>query len=78
MSHESDKIEEYNGKNLLARIDERTEKLANDIEEIKLKLEKHYVLKEEFDPIKNLVYGGVGLILIGVLGAILMLIIKGN
>ena len=36
-----------------------------------------YVTKTEFDPIKKLVYGLVALILMGVVGGILALVIKG-
>ena len=56
--------------------------LQNDITYIKEKLNavdskvsSHYVSKEEFDPIKKIVYGMVSLILIAVVGALLALVI---
>ncbi len=39
------------------------------------KVTAHYVSKEEFDPIKKIVYGMVSLILIAVVGALLALVI---
>jgi len=41
------------------------------------KLNNNYVSKEEFEPIKKIVYGMVGLILVAVVGALVSLIIKG-
>jgi hypothetical protein len=49
---------------------------SKDISDIKKSLDEKYVTKEKFEPIKNLVYGAVGLILVAVVGAILALIIK--
>lgn len=45
------------------------------IEEINKKLDEKYVTKESFDPVKTLVFGLVGLILTGVVGALLGLVI---
>lgn len=39
------------------------------------KVTSHYISKEEFDPIKKIVYGLVSLILIAVVGALLALVI---
>ena len=55
-------------------------KLSNvekDIDEIKTEMKKCYVSKEEFNPIKRLVYGAVGVILTAVLGAIVAFVIRG-
>lgn len=56
--------------------------IQNDITYIKEKLntvdEKvstHYVSKEEFEPIRKIVYGLVALILVGVVGALLALVV---
>jgi len=50
-----------------------------DVFEIKVKLDSKYVTKEEFDPVKKLVYGVVGLILTTVFGALLALVLlRGN
>ena len=40
------------------------------------KIDDHYVTKDEFDPIKKLVYGLVSLILIAVVGAIVALVVQ--
>jgi hypothetical protein len=39
------------------------------------KVSSHYVSKEEFEPIKRIVYGLVSLILIAVVGALVALVI---
>lgn len=49
--------------------------IKRDVSEIKEKLESHYVTKEEFDPIKKVVYGMVSLVLVAVIGALLALVI---
>lgn len=61
---------------LLARLDERTAALVLSVEEIKQKMEKHYVSINEFTPVKNLVYGMVGLILVAFIGALVTLVVK--
>jgi hypothetical protein len=43
---------------------------------IETKVGSHYVTKEEFAPIKNLVYGLVGLILIAVMGGLMSLVLR--
>lgn len=57
--------------------------MANDIAYMKKKLDlieeqvtSRYISKEEFEPIKRIVYGMVGLILVGVVGALLTLVIN--
>lgn len=57
---------------LLIRVDERTKLI---IEEMKT-LKNSYVRKEEFEPVKRLVYGLVGLILISVVGSIIALVLR--
>ena len=39
------------------------------------KVSSHYVSKEEFDPIKKIVYGLVSLILVAVVGALVALVV---
>lgn len=51
--------------------------IKSDISDIKSKLEKDYVTRPELDPIKKIVYGLVGLILTGVVGALLALVLQG-
>jgi len=50
--------------------------IKKEVDEIKNLVQEKYVTKEEFIPIKNIVYGMVGLILVGVFGALLALVIK--
>lgn len=57
--------------------------MQNDLTYIKEKLNmvdskvsSNYVSKEEFEPIKRIVYGLVTLILIAVVGALLALVVK--
>jgi hypothetical protein len=59
---------------LLARIDERTKNLAECVDT----LAGSVVSKEEFRPVKSIVYGGVGLVLTSVVAALIALVVKGG
>lgn len=50
--------------------------IKRDIGEIKDKLERNYVSKDEFTPVRNIVYGLVGILGIATVSAILKLILK--
>ncbi len=50
--------------------------MRKDVNDIKKTLENGYVTKDEFDPIRRIVYGMVGLILSGVVAGLLTLIIS--
>lgn len=50
--------------------------IKTDVGEIKEKMEKNYVTREEFDPIKKIVYGIVSVILLAVIGAVIKLVIN--
>lgn len=58
------------------------ESIANDIEWIKNTLkdmkegQADYVTKDEFWPVKTIVYGGASIILVAVVGAIVALVVK--
>ena len=67
-----DAANSHSDSELLARIDERTSQLIKDMQEIKAT----HVTKSEFLPIKNIVNGLVGAILLSVLSAIIALIIR--
>lgn len=68
---------------LLARLDERTRGIAEDISEMKeaskLYVTKaefnpaNYVTRTEFSPVRSIVFGAVALILVGFMGALLYL-----
>ncbi len=61
---------------LLARIDERTQNTADDVAEINRKLDKKYVTKDQFEPVKKVVYGLVGAALLSVAAGVLALVIQ--
>ena len=71
MSHK-DAGGQHTDNELLTRIDERTLQLIKDIHELKT----NYVTKTEFFPIKNIVYGMVGTILLSVIVALIALVVK--
>jgi len=50
--------------------------IRRDIKEIKDQITANYVTKNEFQPVRNLVYGMVGLILVAVVGALITLVLK--
>lgn len=50
--------------------------IKRDIGDIKEKLERNYVSKDEFTPVRNIVYGLVGILGVATVGAILKLILK--
>ena len=49
--------------------------IRRGVEEIKEDLKTKYVTKEEFNPVKKIVYGAVCFILVGVMGALVALVI---
>lgn len=50
--------------------------IKRDLSDIKGKLENDYVTREEFAPIKNLVYGVVSLILVAFVGGLITLVLR--
>lgn len=65
-------IEDMGVKELLIRLDERTKNIQQSMN----LLPQNYVQKQEFLPVRNVVYGFVSLILVTIVGAILALILK--
>ena len=51
--------------------------VKNKLDSVDQKISTHYVSREEFEPIKKIVYGMVALILISVVGALISLVVKG-
>jgi hypothetical protein len=49
--------------------------IRRDLDDIKSKMDDSYVTKDEFAPVKNLVYGLVTLILTAVVGALIALVV---
>ena len=62
-------------KNLIKTNSDDHNLIIKQVEEINEKLDKMFVTKSEFDPIKNVVYGMIGLILVAVAGALIRLVI---
>ncbi len=58
-------------KNLTTSISE----LKTEIKDMKTEFKECYITKTEFDPIKRIVYGVVGLLLVAIAGAIIKLVI---
>lgn len=50
--------------------------IKEKVDNIETKLQSNYITKEEFAPVKQLVYGMVSLILVAVVGALVTLVIK--
>lgn len=48
-----------------------------DIREIKEAMKQEYISRQEFEPIKKIVYGLVSVILLGVIGALIKVVIVG-
>ena len=50
--------------------------IIKELDEIKAKLEQNYVTQESFTPVRNIVYGMVGLILTAVFTSLIYLVIQ--
>ena len=59
----------------MAIVSTTTANIDKKVDQIAEKLEKEYVTEIEFDPIKKIVYGLVGLILVAVFGALIALVV---
>lgn len=57
-------------------VNEKIDTVTNDVKKINETNEKKYVTMIEFEPIKNIVYGLVGVVLLAVAGAVIALVIK--
>ena len=60
----------------IALMQEDVKSIKDDVKEIKGGMEAEYVTQTEFKPIRNLVYGTVGLFLTSIGGAFIALILK--
>lgn len=50
--------------------------IKDKLDDVDTKLSSSYVSKEEFEPVKRLVYGLVSIILVSVVGAVMALILR--
>lgn len=76
--------------NLLSRLEERSnfntklheanseliKQVAVQLKEYVKAAEEKYVTKDEFNPVRQIVYGLVGLILVSVVGAVIALVVR--
>jgi tetrahydromethanopterin S-methyltransferase subunit B len=69
-------MEESIEKITLALVNQKVDFLIKEVDEIKTKLDSHYVTQEAFIPVRNVVYGMVGLILTAVVTALIMLVLR--
>lgn len=60
----------------LALIGQKLDNLEKKIDKIDKSLECDYVSQDQFEPIKRIVYGMVGVILLSVVAALFALIVK--
>ena len=56
-------------------VEDTRKELKNDISNLNDKVDSRFVTHDEFEPIKKVVYGLVGLILVSVVGALVALVI---
>lgn len=52
--------------------------LKDDVREIKTQITSNYVTKDQFEPVRRLVYGVVGIILTAVVVALVALVVGGR
>lgn len=52
--------------------------IKDDIKEIKSQINSNYVTKDQFEPVRRLVYGMVGIILTAVIVALVALVVGGR
>lgn len=60
----------------LALLQQDVAYIKTAVEKIDTKVSSHYVSRDEFEPIKKIVYGLVGLILVAVVGALVSLVVR--
>lgn len=61
---------------LLVRLDERTQTIVKELDSMNRRMESGLVTRAEFAPVRNLVYGATGLILLAVVGAMVALVLQ--
>lgn len=66
-------------KDLVSRIDERSKAIKDSIEYLKkelVSLEDRFVTQDQFEPVKQIVYGLVGIVLVSIATAVVALVVK--
>lgn len=59
-------------------LESKLDSVRGDVTEIKNVLKGSYVTQDQFVPVRTVVYGLVGIILLGVVGALLALVLRGQ
>ena len=57
-------------------IEVELEYIKRSVDDIKQRLDAHYVRREEFEPVKKVVYGMVSVMLMTIVGALVALVLK--
>lgn len=57
---------------------EDIKRMEGKIDDLADGLETHYVRKEEFGPVKTVVFGMVGLVMLTVLGSMLVMVVRAS
>jgi len=55
---------------------EQLVRVREDLKELNNKIDNNYVTRIEFEPVRNIVYGLVSLLLTGIIGSLLMMVIR--
>lgn len=79
-------VDQYHAQNVtLTEIRGRCELLNRDLQatrdelaEVKQLLKESFVQRNDYDPVKRIVYGLVGIVLLNVAGALMWLVVKGG
>lgn len=69
----SDSVTEWRMQELMARLDERTTAIQQELKELRGSV----VTQQEFKPVRMVVYGLIGIILTSVMGGILAIVLGG-
>lgn len=62
----------------MARLEERLSQLERKVDDVRNKLDTKFVTQEEFKPVRIVVYGMVGMMLVSVGSALIALVIKAS
>jgi hypothetical protein len=60
----------------LATIKTKLDYITKELDKIDDKLTENYVTQDQFSPVRNIVFGMVAIILVGIIGALLTLVIR--
>lgn len=58
----------------ISRLEVKLDYIKSDITEIKVRLDKFYVTQDQFTPVRNLVYGMVGIVMLSFLAGLASLL----